>query len=318
MRAWLFGLILALSATPLHATTLAIDGEVYARSSAQLLPPQVDELYEFTITQLAPDGSMVERGQVVVAFDTSELAKTLAEKSSKLQEKRRELDKLTLDQAERARTAHLVTEQARAELDKARRKTAQPKELIAGVDYQKLVNARTLAQASYTLAEQTEAAKATARAAERRVLDAQTRQLNNDVTRLKTSLAAMTLTAPRPGLMLHKSSFSGEKFDIGAKVWKGQSVAEIPDLSTVAVRAELPERDFRRIHPGQTAQIRLEGSGAVFPARVVGIGRTVRSKSGVQPIPILDVELRLDKADARLKPGMSVRVEVNTDAKGSS
>lgn len=311
MKARWLGVVLALGAYDVHAATLNIDGEVYARNSAQLLPPQVDDLFQFTITQLAPDGSLVKRGQVVVAFDASELTKSLAEKTSKLQEKQRELEKLSLDQAERERTTHLATEQARAELDKAQRKTEQPPELIAGIEYRKLVNARTLAQRSFQLAQQTEAAQRAARVAERRLLNSETRQLTDDVARISASLTEMNLVAPRDGLMLHKSSFSGEKFDIGAKVWKGQSVAEIPDMASLAVRAELPERDYRQVHAGQVARIRLEGSGAVFPARIAGIGRAVRSKSSVQPVPVLDVEITLDKPDPRLKPGMTVRLEVD-------
>ncbi|MET0289529.1 MAG: HlyD family efflux transporter periplasmic adaptor subunit [Pseudoxanthomonas sp.] len=294
-----------------QAATVTLDGEVYSRSSAQLLPPPVDDLFQFTITQLAPDGSLVKHGQVVVAFDASELTKNLAEKTSKLQEKQRELDKLTLDQASRTRTEHLATEQARAELDKAQRKTAQPQELIAGIEYRKLVNARTLAERAFKLAQQTETAQAAARTAERSLLNAETRQLQDDVDRLTTGLAAMNLTAPRDGLILHKSGFDGQKFDVSSQVWKGQSVAEIPDLNALAVRAQLPERDFRQVRAGQGAHVRLEGSGAVFPAKIVSIGRAVRSKSSVQPIPVLDVEINLDKADPRLKPGMSVRVEVD-------
>jgi hypothetical protein len=54
----------------------------------------------------------------------------------------------------------------------------------------------------------------------------------------------------------------------------------------------------------------VEGGGGVFPAKVASIGRTVRSKSQVQPIPVMDVEIRLDDPDARLKPGQTVRVEL--------
>ncbi|SEM16064.1 Multidrug resistance efflux pump [Pseudoxanthomonas sp. GM95] len=311
MKTWLC-IALWMASGAASAASLTLDGEVYSQRSALLMPPPVDELYQFNVTQLAPDGSTVKQGQVVVTFDTSELTKSLAEKTSKLQEKQRELDKLVLDQASRARTEHLATEQARAELDKAQRKTQQPQELIAGVEYRKLVNARTLAQRSFALAQQTETAQTAARTAERHLLDAETRQLQNEVERLRTGLESMQLIAPRDGLIMHKSGFDGEKFDVGSQVWKGQSVAEIPDLSVLAVRAQLPERDYQQVHIGQAAKVRLEGSGAVFPARVLSIARAVRSKSNVQPIPILDVEITLDKADPRLKPGMSVRVDVDT------
>ena len=89
------------------------------------------------------------------------------------------------------------------------------------------------------------------------------------------------------------------------------SVAEIPDTTTLAVRAQLPERELTRVKVGVPARIVIEGgAGSALNGRVTAIGRTVRSKSRVQPIPVLDVEIKLDDPRARLKPGQPVRVEI--------
>jgi hypothetical protein len=59
------------------------------------------------------------------------------------------------------------------------------------------------------------------------------------------------------------------------------------------------------------ARIVVEGGGgSAHRGTVTEIGRTVRSKSQVQPIPIVDVEIRLDDQAVRLRPGQAVRVEV--------
>ena len=76
------------------------------------------------------------------------------------------------------------------------------------------------------------------------------------------------------------------------------------------MRAELPERDYLRVRAGMPVRVRVDGGGGVFPGKVASIGRTVRSKSQVQPIPVMDVEVRLDDPEARLKPGQAVRVEL--------
>ena len=49
---------------------------------------------------------------------------------------------------------------------------------------------------------------------------------------------------------------------------------------------------------------------------VASIGRAVRSKSRVQPIPVLDMEVVLDDPSAPLKPGQAVRVEVQVPDAG--
>lgn len=309
MKPLLACLLLAL-ALPAGAETLRIDGEVYARSSAQIMPPMVEGMWQFNITQLAPDGTPLEEGAVAVAFDASTVLKSLAEKNSKLQEKQRELDRLQLELAERERSSHLETEKARAELEKAARKTEQPQELIAGIEYRKLIVAREQAERKLELARELEAANAEQRRQELRLVRSEIAQLTADVARLGKAQADLTIAAPRSGILMHRSSWNGEKFDVGSQVWRGQTIAEIPDPGTLAVRAELPERDYRRVRAGMPARVRVDGAGGVFPGKVASIGRTVRSKSQVQPIPVMDVEVRLDDPEARLKPGQAVRVEL--------
>src|SRR3546814_17222449 len=106
---------------------------------------------QFNTTRLGPDGGPLEKGAVAVAVDASTVLKSLAEKNSKLQEKRRALDRLQLELAERERSSHLETEKASAELEKAARKTEQPQALIADIEYRKLVVARKTAERTLAL-----------------------------------------------------------------------------------------------------------------------------------------------------------------------
>lgn len=306
-----FVLVLACAGSAAQAGTLRVDGEVYAQRSAQLLPPSVDRMWQFNLTQLAPDGSTVKKGDIVVAFDTNDLVRQLAEKQSLLQEKKRELENLSLDVAERDRSQRLATAEADAERDKAGRKTEQPRELIAALEYDKLVEDRRRTERRAALAQVAERAAAEQRRQEVRLVNAELQQAQADVTRLQTSIAALNLPAPRDGVIMHKSNWNGEKFDVGSQVWRGQTVAEIPDPATLAVRAQLPERDLQRVKVGAAARIVIEGGGgSVHHGKVASVGRAVRSKSQVQPVPVLDLDIRLDDAKAKLRPGQAVRVEL--------
>jgi HlyD family secretion protein len=298
---------------PLHAqaATLRIDGEVYALEKSSLMPPMIDRVWNFNITRLAPDGEPVKQGDVVLAFDGNQIVQQLTEKQSQLAEKQRELEKLELDLAERERTERLFTAEAQAALDKAGRKTEQPRELIAALQYDKLVEERLRAERRMQLAARREGLAAEQRRQERRLVQSELAQLQADVTRLQASLAQLNIVAPRSGVMMHKSSWNGDKFDVGSQVWRGQTIAEIPDSETLAVRAELPERDLLRVAVGAPARIVVEGGGgSAHRGTVTTIGRTVRSKSQVQPIPIVDVEIALDDKAVRLRPGQAVRVEL--------
>lgn len=304
-------LVALLLARPAHADTLQIDGEVYARETAALMPPSVETMWQFNVTQLAPDGAPVEKGDSVLVFDGGELSQQLIAKQSVLKEKQTQLGKLQLELAERARDAMLATAEAASGQAKAELKTRQPEDLVAGIEYKKLLVARRQAQRKLELVRERERAAAEQRLQERRLLESEVAQLQMEVDQLQASLAALNVVAPRSGLMMHKSSWGGEKFDVGSQVWRGQAVAEIPYTSTLAVRAELPERDLQRVALGAAARIVIEGgAGRSLSGKVVGIGRAVRSKSRVQPVPVLDVEIELDDPSAALKPGQAVRVEL--------
>ncbi|MGO4259547.1 HlyD family secretion protein [Lysobacter sp. TAB13] len=307
----LWAVLLLASSLPAAAAPLRVDGEVYARRTSALMPPSVERMWQFNITQLATDGAPVKRGQQVISFDSSDVIKQLTEKQSQLKEKHSELEKLDLELAERERSERLATSEAQAALDKAQRKTQQPAELIAGIEYRKLVVARAQMERKMALAQRREVLSAEQRRQERRLLAAERAQLQADVDRLQRSLGALNVIAPRDGLMMHRSNFEGEKYDVGSQVWVGQTVAEIPDMSTLAVRAELPERDLQKVSVGAPVRIVVEGgAGSVLRGHIASVGRAVRSKSQVQPVPVLDLDVQLDDPRAPLRPGQAVRVEI--------
>lgn len=292
-------------------TAPKFEGELFARDSAALMPPGIENLWQFNITELAADGSLVEEGQKVVGFDAGTLLQNLQIKQSQLAEKRSELDKLLLQQDDRARSDALQTAQQAADLDKAERKASQPEGLVGRNDYRKLVIDRERARQRMLLARQREAAATHQRNQERRLLKAEVEQLDNEVRVLEQGIAAMSVRAPRAGLMLHRSNWQGEKFEVGAQIWMGVAVAEIPDLASLAVRGTAPERELGALAVGQRARISLQGGAReTLEGRVVRLGSTVRSRSRLQPVPVVDVEIELDSRPEGLRPGQAVQIEL--------
>ncbi len=147
------------------------------------------------------------------------------------------------------------------------------------------------------------------RAAEQHMADAMVAQLGDEVAKLKAALASLTVPAPRDGIVLHQSSFGGGKVDVGAQIWMGQSVAQMPDLSTLAVRATLPERDLGRVQAGQRVRVVVSGGGErTLDGRIVGIGNSVHSRSRAEAVPVVDLVVAVDGDRRTLKPGQAVQV----------
>jgi multidrug resistance efflux pump len=289
------------------------EGEIIALDASAISPPVVGDLWMLTLTQLVADGTPVKAGDVVAAFDGNEVMRVLNEKSSQLNEKTRQLERLQLELAERERAERIATAEQRAKLTKAQRKAAQPENLIAALEYTKLVADRRLAEIEMELLERRERLAEQQRKAERAQIEAEIAALQGEVDEFQAGLMALNVKAERSGVMLHLSSWQGEKFDVGAQVFRGQSVAQIPDLSRLAARMQVPERQIAAVQLGQRAKIDVEG-GAVptLSGKVTQISRVVRSRSKAKPVPVIDVDIEFDTPTeaARLKPGQPVRVEL--------
>lgn len=290
-----------------------LEGEIVARDTSPIAPPEVADIWMLALTQLLPDGTPVTAGQVVAAFDGNELTRQLNEKRSSLNEKQTMLGRLALEHAERERAEAIATAEQRAKLTKAQRKASQPAELQAAIAYRKLVAERELAKVEMELVERREKLAARQRLAERAQIEAEAADLKEQVTEIEAGLGKLKVKAPRPGVMLHLSNHQGEKFDVGDQIFRGQAVAQIPDMQRLAVRMQLPERQVAQVQVGQRARIEVEGGAApTLLGAVTAIGRVVRSRSRVKPVPVIDVEIEFESVPegARLKPGQPVRVEM--------
>ncbi|HRN59673.1 MAG TPA: hypothetical protein PLI44_05465, partial [Chiayiivirga sp.] len=96
------------------AQTLRLDGEVFARSTEQIVPPSIDNLWNLNITEMAPDGSMLQAGDMVVVFDGGDTQNQLLTQRSALAEKESQRGQLVLELAERERNERLTTEDSDA------------------------------------------------------------------------------------------------------------------------------------------------------------------------------------------------------------
>jgi multidrug resistance efflux pump len=122
--------------------------------------------------------------------------------------------------------------------------------------------------------------------------------------------AALTVLAPRRGLVLYRTNFNGEKFNIGTQVWMGLSVATLADPDQLCVNAKVPEAQAAGLHVGQAARVTVSGARQALPARVSALGRAFHGKSAAQSTVVRDIELQFDAPPKDLKPGAAVQVEL--------
>ena len=148
--------------------------------------------------------------------------------------------------------------------------------------------------------------------------DVQIKKISLDKSRREIHTAegtidALSLKAPRDGMVLVGTHpFEGRKFQVGDSIWPGMPVATLPDLSSMMVEANLSDVDDGRIKPGMQVLCTLDAyPDTTYRGRVVDISPVAREMRRSPLLHYFPVRIALEKADTRrMRPGMSVRVEV--------
>lgn len=122
------------------------------------------------------------------------------------------------------------------------------------------------------------------------------------------------IKAPLSGTVIFRAMEKGET------VTPGSVILTIADIDNLYVRTDIDETSVGYVALNANAAIRAEGlPGRIFKGRVSEIGRyaefaTQRDVArGRQDIKTFRVKIRLDDTQGRLKPGMTVEVEIKKD-----
>lgn len=293
-----------------------VRGEIKALRSLLLTAPS--DAGELRILEIVRNGAAVKKGDVVIAFDATSLSTKLQEKQSELRASDAEIAKAAAEG--RLSLEEVTTGRVTAEYDVERsRLDVKAGELSSRFDEQK---ARlTLSDKEQKLRE-TDTSLDSGRqvtAATVRGLEGKRERAVAEVGRTSKGLAALVLRAPIDGVMVvldnwRASSFGegGRPFQVGDNAWPGAQIAELPDLATARMTANVDEVDRSRLAVGKAATIRIDAlSDVELPAKIFSISTLAKTDMSTWPPKRgFEVVLELTRVEPRLRPGMSAVARV--------
>jgi HlyD family secretion protein len=296
---------------PFRERTL-LTGELVAERGDAMVVPRT-ETFQLQIRWMAEDGVGVKAGDPVVEFDNSSFAseieqKRLSESDTASQLARSEAETRT-NLAEKAFTV----EQRRADVEKARIQAFVDKSLLPLAEYQDRQLALRRAEMELAKAEDDLASYKKASASDVAVQQITLDRSRREIRNAEEAISALTLKAPRDGMVLAaQHPWEGRKLQEGDSAWTGMTVATLPDLSSMVVEASLSDVDDGRIVPDMRVVCVLDAYPSLtFPGRIVEITPVARQAARSALLRYFPVRIVLDRPDpARMRPGMSVRVEV--------
>lgn len=282
-----------------------VSGAVTARTVDPLGPPVIEDQWEFNIAFMAPEGSEVSAGDLVLRFDAAGLDQRLTERMTEAARADEELEKRQLEEQQQGRDDALKL----AELEAAERKATMlaegSPELVAALD-------QRIATLDLTLA-RSEVESFRARVvAGTRLFEARRRQLEGDrtwardrVDRAKADRGKLVVQAPRAGVVLYVARGGGEKRKVGDRVWRADRPIQVVSEDQLYLDLSFDEAWTRDVSVGQRVRFHAESRADEELRGTVGkIGG-----SHVSGMVRIEVEVAPD-AVASLRPGMRIRGHV--------
>lgn len=167
-----------------------------------------------------------------------------------------------------------------------------------------------------TLGRQRDIAAARLQQAQTAVNLAVTRMAQSDarIAALEATIAASTVAAEGPGLVMYRDVFFGadrRKPQVGDTASPNQPLLAVPDTSKLIVETRVREIDVTRVAQGRPATVRIDAlPDTAVRATVSLVGALALddpARTGTRYFP---VTVTVDGHDARLRPGMTARVEM--------
>jgi HlyD family secretion protein len=321
---FLLMLIIACGADPsrntpdseVHARGAIIEtGELEAVTASFIIMPGInwEYGYRFQIIGLAEHGSVVNKGDSVVALDPSSIHRFILQKEEELEN---EIAAANKQMVEMENNLQEHQAQLRSELAMYDLKKLELEKIRFESELKRRITELEFQQATIKL----ETIK--------RKLETETRQgeIDAEIHRIKVmqrqaqirdayeTLERLTLYSPNDGVFqVAQNRRTRQNVRLGDDVFFGGQIASIPDLARMKALSHVNETDISRISTGMKVIVRLDALPAVeFNGIVTFISKICSEKDGKK---VFLTEVEILESDIRLKPGMTVSCEYITSTR---
>jgi multidrug efflux pump subunit AcrA (membrane-fusion protein) len=284
------------------------EGLLVAEQATVLSTPSDAGFRPVNVGWLAADGSAVEAGDVVIRFDPTEMEKELLDgqadrlKAESNRRKKEAEEDTAIDNLE------LEVELADLQVDHAQRFSSADEEIFSRAE---IIESQLDVALATERRESTGALRSIREGlgrVELELLDLEAERADITIDRARAGLASLEIRAPHSGIFVLRRDY-GEPPSVGAIVYPGQPLAEIPRLAEMKAQVFVLEADAGGLRPGLPARVVLEAHPTVsHAAEVRKVATVAKRRSRYSPVQYFEVELALGRTDPEtMKPGQRVR-----------
>ena len=291
--------------------SLTLTGELKAVNSLKIVAPRTST--GLKIVTLAEDGSMVEEGDILVAFDTADLDRDLAQTRLSLEVKQDGFEVKRLEV--RNREQELRDAVTRAEIALERHRLEQTDSVtVSAIERERTRLDIQVAEMDLAKAIATEEGERLRGQAELSVMELELQRLQDDIERLEEDRTKMEVRASSGGIVIVGRTWRSGQLAEGDEVWAGQKIIELPDLSEMRIETWIHEVDVSQVALGQTASFTLDSApDDSHAAEVEHVANLATTRSQESRVKYFKSRLSVRETTETMRPGMTAKVELQID-----
>ena len=283
-------------------------GELQAENSVKINGPmglRKIRIWNVKITDLIPEGSLVDSGDYVGQLDRTEAVSKLKDMESELEKAESNFIKVQLDTTLELRQLRdnlinlkFAMEEAQIKLEQSK---FEPPATIrqAEIDAEKAGRNYKQTLENYKL-------KVEQANAKMNEVNIELNKKKREIREIQEIMNEFDITAPKPGMLIYYREWDGERRKVGSMIstWN-PVVATLPDLTSMISVTYINEIDFSKIEKGQPVEIGVDA----FPEKkytgevnnVANIGEQMPNNDA----KVFKVEIKVHESDSILRPAMT-------------
>ena len=294
------------------ARTVRVAGQTSARGYATIVAPRLqgpDARSSMILLKLAPSGSRVKKGEVVVQIDPQSAVDRLDDLRESVQQARNSYDKTKANQAVEWENLQQTMRVAKANWDKAI-KDAQAAE-VQTVNIQELLKLSVEeSSARYKQQEKDLANQKISEEAAMRISTISLQQNQLHYEQGQRNIEKFTIRTPIDGLAVTQTTYRNGTMTtvaLGDQVSPGSSILKVVDPDSMQVEAVINQTEAMQLRIGQQVRVGLDAfPDLTFPGKVYSIGAlAVGNSTGSYYLRNVPVRIAIEGSDPRLIPDLS-------------
>ncbi len=302
--------------------SLLVSGELAGVRAVNVAAPPFRAEGLLAIRALAPEGSTVQPGDLLVQIDNSALVNNLATEELNLEKADNDLARKEAELDVQTKDLEIQLSQNKLQLDKSRMKAEIARDLLSLRDWQDNQFAFAKAKKEFEKTSSSLEIARKAQAEEVELLKVKRDQIASKIDQIKSDIKALEIRANTPGTVIYDifppSQWTGDsprKIQVGDQIWWGWNLLSLPDLSEMEAQIYVSEVDGGMVLPGQTVLLIADSfPDREFTGKIQHIPKLAERIARKSKVRVFLATVKLDKTDPKLmRPGMSVRAEIILD-----